>query len=117
MTDDYGEAEIFVRLRVPGFHHWPGAPGSRAYLAAPHRHLFHLVVSMPVRHSDREVEFHDLLDEVKALFPGGFDHGARSCETMATDIARTLSARHDRPVTVEVSEDGEAGARVTTYED
>jgi len=113
MTHDSFEAEIFVRLRVPGFHHWPGAPESRSYLAASHRHLFHLAVSMPVRHSDREVEFHDLMDEVRLLFPDGLDHGATSCEVMAGRIAAALNAKYARPVTVEVSEDGEAGARVS----
>ena len=52
--------EIFVKLRVPGFHHWPNPSINRAYLGDSHRHLFHLEVSMPVGHSDREVEFHDL---------------------------------------------------------
>ena len=104
--------EIFVKLRVPGFHYWPKASTNRAYLGERHRHLFHLVVSMVVGHADREVEFHDLLDEVRALFPVGKDHGGKSCEMMAQEIGQALAVRHKRPVTVEVSEDGEVGARM-----
>ena len=104
--------EIFVKLRVPGFHHWPNASAGRAYLGDSHRHLFHLEVSMPVGHSDREVEFHDLLDEVRTLFPVGKDHGGKSCEMMAEEIGHHLALHHKRPVTVQVSEDGEVGARM-----
>jgi len=104
--------EIFVKLRVPGFHHWPNPSTNRAYLGESHRHLFHLEVSMPVGHSDREVEFHDLLDEVRTLFPVGQDHGGKSCEMMAEEIGHTLAIHHKRSVTVEVSEDGEVGARM-----
>jgi len=106
--------EIFVKLRVPGFHHWPNPSINRAYLGESHRHLFHLEVSMPVGHSDREVEFHDLLDDVRTLFPAGQDHGGKSCEMMAEQIGHTLRVHYKRPVTVEVSEDGEVGARITT---
>ena len=104
--------EIFVKLRVPGFHHWPNASAGRAYLGESHRHLFHLEVSMPVGHSDREVEFHDLLDEVRTLFPVDQDHGGKSCEMMAEEIGHHLALHHKRPVTVQVSEDGEVGARM-----
>ena len=105
--------EIFVKLRVPGFHYWPKASTNRAYLGERHRHLFHLVVSMVVGHADREVEFHDLLDEVRRLFPVGEDHFGKSCEMMAQEMGHTLATKYNRPVTVEVSEDGEVGARVT----
>ena len=105
--------EIFVKLRVPGFHHWPNPTENRDYLGNRHRHLFHISVSLPVGHSDREVEFHDLLDEVRGLVWSGQDHGAKSCEMIGEKIGDTLSAQYQRPVTVEVSEDGEVGARVT----
>jgi hypothetical protein len=51
---------------------------------------------------------------VRTLFPAGQDHGGKSCEMMAEQIGHTLRVHYKRPVTVEVSEDGEVGARITT---
>tara|TARA_R110002020_G_scaffold122026_5_gene277247 strand:- start:3970 stop:4314 length:345 start_codon:yes stop_codon:yes gene_type:complete len=104
--------EIFVKLSAPGFHHWENATTERDYLGATHRHLFLIEVCMPVTNQDREVEFHDLMDEVKALFPHNKNHGGMSCEMMASDIGEKLASKYNRRITVEVSEDGEAGARV-----
>ena len=108
---------ITVRFAVPGFHCWPEAPPHRIYLAAKHRHLFRVSVSMPVRHDDREVEFHDLRDEAEALLQGiaedGSDFGRQSCEDIARRLATVLGDAYDRPVTVTVSEDGEFDATVS----
>lgn len=104
-------ATLFVRFAVTGFHSWPRATAHRAYLAAPHRHQFLVEVRIPALHDEREVEFHDLIDLARSLFPGG-DLGAQSCETMARELASALAARLERWVEVSVSEDGEAGAIV-----
>src|SRR4029077_10414476 len=100
---------ITVRFAAPGFHCWPEAPDHRSYLRSPHRHLFHVEVSTPVEHRQRQIEFHDLMDEAKELF--GPRDASASCETMAVDLATALSQRHGgRSFTVSVFEDGEAGA-------
>lgn len=108
---------ITVRFAVPGFHSWPEAPPHRIYLAARHRHLFGISVTMPVRHDDREVEFHDLRDEAEELLQGiaeaGSDFGRQSCEDIARRLAEAIGDLHDRPVTVTVSEDGECEATVS----
>jgi hypothetical protein len=104
---------IFVRFTVAGFHHWPDAPPHRAYLAQHHRHLFHVQVRMPVKHAERELEFHDLLDQAHEWFPGG-DLGAQSCETMAAELGNKLARFYQRTVEVTVSEDGEVGATVVS---
>lgn len=104
---------ITVRFTAPGFHSWPDAPDHRAYLRASHRHLFHVELTTPVEHRERQIEFHDLMDEAMSLFEVGF-HGSDSCETMAAGLAKSISERYDgRPVTVSVFEDGEAGATAT----
>ena len=104
---------ITVRFAWPGFHSWPDAPDHRAYLRGQHRHLFHVEVTTPVDHEERQIEFHDLIDEAKALFAGDAG-GSDSCETMATELATALSERYGgRPFTVSVFEDGEAGATAT----
>jgi hypothetical protein len=113
MTD----ATIFVRFIAPGFHCWTGAPeGERSYLADRHRHLFHVEVRMKVAHDDREVEFHDLLDEARAIFTEDLSHdsdyGSQSCEMLGRTLGKHLAMQYKRPVTVIVSEDGECGAQV-----
>jgi hypothetical protein len=104
---------IFVRFTKPGFHHWPEARGIRAYLAARHRHLFHVDVGMSVRHADREVEFHDLRDYAASLYDaiGGpsADFGARSCERIAEELGQRLADMYERPAQVTF---GRIGSRV-----
>ena len=100
---------IFVRFNVEGFHYWPSAPKGRFYLGQKHRHQFYVEVSCEVKHDDREIEFHDLLDVSKHYFPGG-DMDEDSCEMMAHDLAKKLAYHYDRPFSVSVSEDNEVGA-------
>lgn len=66
---------------------------------------------MEVRHEEREIEYHDLLDFCKGHFPGG-DMGTQSCETMARTLATKIAVRYPkRQITVSIFEDGEVGAR------
>lgn len=106
---------IFVRTRQAGIHHWPQAPIHRKYLGVPHRHLFHIEARCAVDHRDREVEFHDVLDQLnrawEMFFPDG-RMGSCSCEQAAAYIAEFLSAYFKRQFLVIVSEDGECGAEV-----
>lgn len=103
---------IFVRVRAPGWHNWPDAPPQRAYLSYRHRHMFHYEVSMVVEHNERDVEFHDLMDEVQRLLLT--EWGNWSCEKIATRLRSQLAALYgdERDIVVAVSEDGEAGAVV-----
>lgn len=109
---------IFVRFREPGWHRWPDAPDTREYLADRHRHVFHYEVSMLVMHDERDVEFHDLLDEARDLLPSTGQFGSCSCETIAREMCEELSIAYPgRRVIVTVSEDGECGATVRDEED
>ena len=71
-----------------------------------------------VAHDDREAEFHDVMDQLEVLW--GLiagpqrDLGSQSCEMLARRIGMHLSEWSPRSWTVLVSEDGEAGAVVTT---
>lgn len=113
--DENQESVIWVKFVVPGWHHWPNAKGKRAYLGETHRHLFHVVVRTVVHHDDREIEFHDLLDEARTLFEIlGPDMGARSCEMMAREVGTELARRYGRAFEVSVAEDGEVGAAVVS---
>ena len=105
---------IWVRTTVAGFHNWPQPYAGREYLSSRHRHLFHVKVAVPVAHDDRDIEFHDLLDEVNGWlrqFRGEF--GPQSCEAIGRELGKYLLLQHPVGwVEVEVSEDGEAGAVV-----
>ena len=61
-------------------------------------HTFHISISFPVKHNDREIELHDMRDELAdtvrhlALDPDHsvLDFGGMSCE----DIAEKILDRH-----------------------
>ena len=104
---------IFITYSVEGFHKWEDATGKRAYLANLHRHLFKVKVTMSVFHEDREVEFHDLLDQCKSYSEVFKECPTWSCEMHAKYLIDELQKRYsDRLIQVEVSEDGECGATV-----
>jgi hypothetical protein len=110
------KALITVRFIEPGFHCWPGAQGKRAYLADRHRHLFHVSVTTEVDHDDREIEFHDLMEEARSIYRnmgnGEGEYGSMSCEAMARQLGQSLIYRYHRTFEVSVFEDGEVGATV-----
>jgi len=105
---------VWAEARLPGFHRWPGAGGHRGYLAARHRHLFHVRAEAAVAHDDRDIEFHDLGDLVRGWWgPGPREWDCLSCEAIARDLATHLAQRGVPVTRVTVAEDGEAGATVT----
>jgi len=104
-----------ITTTFTGIHCWANAPMFKhAHLRNPHRHLFHVKVYIQQKHDDRDIEFlgfKDRLDQHIQLWP--FDLGSRSCEMMARDLMNWIRLNYtDRYVAVEVSEDGENGARV-----
>lgn len=104
---------VWTKVALPGFHRWPDAHESRAYLRDRHRHLFEITATCAVSHDERDVEFHDLQDVVRAWWgPGVRELGSASCETLARDLLIHLDDLGLRPVRVDVSEDGESGATV-----
>lgn len=105
-------ATITVSFAAVGFHCWPGAPERRAYLRYRHRHLFTVKVSTTVAHDDREIEFHDLQDYARSLWPDDGELGFRSCEAIAREIATQMTAHYGRSFLVEVCEDEEVCAAV-----
>lgn len=109
---------IYARVRTTfsGLHCWPDAPsGKHEHLRNLHRHLFHVSVFIEQKHDDRDIEFLDFKDKLnEELVSWPFILGSKSCEMMASDIIVWVHANYssERKVTVEVSEDGENGARV-----
>jgi hypothetical protein len=114
MNSDNTPTSIWVTYSFVGFHSWPDATPSRAYLAARHRHNFGVRVDMEVLHDNREVEFHDLIDACKYHL-NDVPEGGQSCEHMARHLLDNLAIEYpNRVISVSVDEDDECGATVAT---
>lgn len=108
------EAEVIAIQSVNATHWWEGAfkHGTRKYLAHPHQHRFLIEVRAPVSHDDRQIEFHDLRDELLTwinylpLKDNVVSFGPRSCEMIGKDIMAAMPQVH----WVRVMEDAEHGA-------
>lgn len=103
---------VRVTTSFVGFHHWPTAPDTVAFLRDLHRHVFHVAVEVAVTHGDRQVEFFKLKTDVEEILTAHVKPNLEkvrscSCEDMAEQLARRLSGQHYDVVEVSVSEDGE----------
>lgn len=106
-----GSLSVGATISLPGWHVWRDAPPPRNYLALPHRHLFAITAEVAIA-ADHQVEFHDLQDDMRAWW--GDPHAQRdrgSCEDIAISLASYLTGVGLKPISVVVSEDGEAFAR------
>lgn len=110
------EKYIWVTDRFEGFHAYKDAPDEVAFLKNLHRHVFHVKMTIQVKHDDRELEFFMVKQhyerEIKPFIQLAKDLG--SCEMIAQRILDGLANTYgdDRFYSVEVSEDGENGATV-----
>lgn len=104
---------VWVTASFVGFHKWIDAPDEVAFLRNEHRHVFHVKVSVAVTHGDRDVEFfilkRDLSDHCAGFAGRSFLY---SCEQVAFILGELLQKDQYKVQWVEVSEDGENGARV-----
>ena len=110
--------QIFITTSFEATHQWTGCPHDDVgFLRFPHRHIFHVKVSIDVNHSDRDIEFIRFKREVErwteSQYSGKHLEDA-SCEMLAEGIHRhLLLGGYEDPMTIEVSEDGENGAILT----
>jgi hypothetical protein len=102
---------VVVTFAFDGVHHWPECPFPEVeFLRYPHRHLFHVKMTKPVTHADRDVEIIMLKREAQDFCVMNFSNaGRRSCEDMALALLSEFNL-----TSAEVLEDGENGAIVTT---
>ena len=122
--------QIWVRFQKEGIHCYPAAATDPqlatgdeydvAFLASPHRHMFHFRVSIDVWHSDRDIEFIQFKRWLENLYSSTNNNNSvlelnyKSCEMIADDLYVQIAARYPkRAVTIEVSEDGENGCTIT----
>lgn len=108
---------IWITTQFIGFHCWPEAPASVAFLRSPHRHVFKVRCEFSVSHGDRQLEFFLMQQAVNQLIqttvlPSLVKVPTQSCEmlaeTLLTELRKTYAC-----LSVEVSEDGENGAIVS----
>lgn len=105
---------VEAKFDFQGIHCWPEAPSEVGFLASPHRHVFKVVARKKVDHSNRDVEFICLKNDMLACVSEEFektgdvyDLGFRSCE----DLARLFAERFGLS-SCWVYEDGENGGGV-----
>ena len=124
---DAAERKIWVTFRKEGIHCYPAAATDPrlntageydvAFLANPHRHIFHFRVSIDVFHNDRDIEFIQFKRWLESLYNGSntvLELDWKSCEMIADDLYIQIAGRYPgRTVVIEVSEDGENGCSIS----
>ena len=123
---------IWINTEFHATHSWPECPIEDVkFLRHEHRHTFKVKVQIEVLHQDREIEFvvfKNFIDRtLRILYGPGPDYrlGRKSCEDISQDLIDKIEdsqfshitdpgselSRY-RKLVIEVSEDGEVGARV-----
>lgn len=117
------DRQIYIQTQFTGYHRWNDAPECVAFLRNTHRHIFHVKVTVPVKHNDRAIEFFMMKHFVDTIINGLInnnppDGNMGSCEMMAEKIASAVHKHYNLEwndiVTVEVNEDNENGAIIRT---
>jgi 6-pyruvoyl-tetrahydropterin synthase len=124
MTSKY----VWVTTQFSAVHRWKGAPDKTPawHLRAPHRHTFHVKVTVDVKHNDRQIEFLTLKQQIETVTKTWSNSEEPnhswpySCEDFAELLTNYVKIQYPdlQYIEVAVSEDGENGATlVTRYED
>lgn len=100
-----------MRVQFEGFHRWANAPSEVAFLRDRHRHLFHVRVEWLVAHVDREREF--FIEQRKVMQAIARLQCNQSCEEWSCEEWALRIMGETGAWSVEVSEDGENGSRVS----
>ena len=110
---------IFVTFEREGIHCYPAAATNPAlesvsFLQYPHRHMFKFKVAISVNHDDRDIEFIIFKRWIESLYGNDvIQLDYQSCEMIAQDLYEQIALKYPgRDVEIEVSEDGENGARM-----
>lgn len=101
---------IIIKTSFEGIHSWPQCPYKDvSFLTYPHRHIFHVVLKIPVTHNDRDIEIIQTKKAVDSYIEDifGMNLGRKSCEDLAQELLEVFEACY-----VSVLEDNENGAEV-----
>ena len=117
MNTEHNTKMIWVTFSRKGLHRYPAAAddvtlADVSYLGNVHRHLFKFKVTIQVWHDDRELEFHQFLNWLEALYDDKIlELDFMSCEMISDQLAIKIQERYPRRrLIIDVSEDGECGA-------
>lgn len=107
-------SSIFITTEFEGIHCYPAAPEEVAFLRNPHRHMFQVRIDLEVMHNDRDVEFILFRRETDKMIRESITNMQhRSCEMICEILLGYVMTHYpERDCTIEVSEDGENGARL-----
>ena len=107
---------IYINTNFEGLHKWDKAPEEVSFLRNLHRHLFKVRVEIEVKHNDRELEFFMFKDFIEDYLSKLNKKEVGSCEMIAEGILNYIKEKYpDRFILVDVSEDGENGAKVYKF--
>ena len=102
--------KVITYNQVVGFHSYPDAPASCAYLSKRHRHIFIISCEFKVSHNNREIEINTMQEQLSAKLQEEFgapcEFGSLSCE----DVATWLLNRFPEMSEAKVLEDGFGGS-------
>ena len=108
---------IEVTFQKEGIHKYPAAAtdpnlADVAFLANPHRHIFHFSVRISVQHNDRDIEFIQFKRWLENLYTNStLQLDYQSCEMLAEALIVIIADKYPgRDMEVKVFEDGENGA-------
>ena len=100
------QKKIWVTFQREGIHCFPAAAtdpklADVAFLAHPHRHMFHFRISIDVFHDDRELEFIQFKRWLESLYVNTvLQLDYKSCEMIADDLYTQIAAKYpNRDVT------------------
>ena len=102
------QKKIWVTFQREGIHCFPAAGtdpklADVAFLAHPHRHMFHFRISIDVYHDDRELEFIQFKRWCESLYSGVLELNYKSCEMIADDLYDQIASKYpNRDVTLSI---------------
>lgn len=107
---------VYCSFRLVGLHLWTNCPFDDVdFLKTLHRHEYHIKCYFPVTHSDRDVEFIRVKNQIMDYLTNKYwntkygccNFGEMSCEMIAEELCSEFTLCQ-----AEVSEDGENGGIV-----
>ena len=113
---------IWVKFQREGIHSYPAAAldpnlADVAFLAHPHRHIFHFDVGIQVNHNDRDIEFIQFKRWLEKQYANSIlQLDNRSCEMLSDDLYDIIANEYpNRDINISVSEDGENGSFINYH--